>query len=719
MARTPTIDRITLPSGNTYYLADLDAREMIAGGINFDVVWNETDYNTLTAPASAKLATIPNAVTVYYHQGTETATGTLAASSQTVATFYLIYSKTQSGDKDYYDEYVTIKTSEDKYWVTTSAPADWATNYTSYFTKSGSTYTPVPAGSGAPTWAAGLYYSPYAWEKIGDTLIDLSNVVQSLSYSNGVDPGVVAYPDANGDIDIGNLVENVARNGDLNKVVTIMQESGETYYVLSDAYDQLSRFSYAEIYKRIGSIEGTIFTYIYPSGEFEGLVRTFMPVWLGSQNGTYYLYLVSVIDLAGTLSAQTFVFTASSASGELHGTSRTTSIISSVTLNKSTDTVIGSDATFSVTDPSVSVTVTPSQTYLGATASGASTAWNSKDEVTAVTGVSATKTNIKATASGAAVSASGDNVTVVTGYASPATDSVWGASSTISASGDSVTVVTGYASPTTDTFVKSVSAETNKNLVTTSVYGVQSTTTTASKVTTTSQTTATGSGTTSSTNTDWLKGVSVSDGNLTIGAATLATQTTYSAGTVSDVTVPIKATTATTVATGATSTEGTGDAVVTGVTIGSSASAITGLGAASTDTVLGTSSTFSVSGDNVTALTGLGTASTDTVLGTASTFSVTQPTIALATGATAGAGVIEVATDASASGTDKVIGSDSTFTITQPTIALASNNSTAAGRVQVATGITSATGSASGTAVAWNSKDQVTVLTDSTSITAS
>ena len=225
---------------------------------------------------------------------------------------------------------------------------------------------------------------------------------------------------------------------------------------------------------------------------------------------------------------------------------------------------------------------------------------------------------------------------------------------------EEVTVVTGYAAPTTDTFVKSVSAETNKNLVTTSiipagsaevdaitsitdntqklatttVIGVGSTTTTASKATAgTSQTTADGTGTASTTNTDWLKGVSVASEILTIGAATMDTQTTTQY-TFSDVTVPIKnnssttvatgslttsgsganvmtsttpsttkvATkgTSTTVATGATSTTGTGDAVVTGVTIGSSASAITGLGTPSTEKVLGDGTTVTHTNPSVT-----------------------------------------------------------------------------------------------------------------------
>ena len=245
-----------------------------------------------------------------------------------------------------------------------------------------------------------------------------------------------------------------------------------------------------------------------------------------------------------------------------------------------TDNVIGSNATFSVTQPTISVT--PSQTYLGASASGGSTAWNNKDQVAAVT---------------------------------------------------------GYASPTTDTFVKSVTAETGKNLVTTTITGVSGSTIASKATAATSQTTAIGTGTASNVNTDWLKGLSVSNETLIIGAATMDTQTTTQQ-TFADVTVPIAAT-ATTVATGATSASGEGDAVVTGVTVGDSGTAITGLGTPSTK---------------------------------------------------------------------NAIGASSTFTVTQPSITLAANTSTATGRVQVATGISSAT--ATGGNVAWNSKDETSVVTD-------
>lgn len=48
---------------------------------------------------------------------------------------------------------------QDIYTLTSSQPADWSTNYTSYYTKSGSTYTAVPSGTSAPLWAANTYYS--------------------------------------------------------------------------------------------------------------------------------------------------------------------------------------------------------------------------------------------------------------------------------------------------------------------------------------------------------------------------------------------------------------------------------------------------------------------------------------------------------------------------------------------------------------------------------
>ena len=50
---------------------------------------------------------------------------------------------------------------EDAYILTSAEPDDWSTKYTSYYTKSGASYTAV-TGSSAPTWEANKYYSKIA-----------------------------------------------------------------------------------------------------------------------------------------------------------------------------------------------------------------------------------------------------------------------------------------------------------------------------------------------------------------------------------------------------------------------------------------------------------------------------------------------------------------------------------------------------------------------------
>ena len=178
---------------------------------------------------------------------------------------------------------------------------------------------------------------------------------------------------------------------------------------------------------------------------------------------------------------------------------------------------------------------------------------------------------------------------VVTGVSlTKQTDVALGEGTTFTASGTAVgadgtaAAITGFGAHTTDTFVKSVSAETNKNLVTTTVPNVTGSTDvsvpniTANTSATANKSTWTfemGSGNAGET-------LIIGGGN---GSDVTATNTTLgAAATASKVTLG----TAKTVATGATSTTGTGDAVVTGVTIGSSATAITALGTPTTSNVL-------------------------------------------------------------------------------------------------------------------------------------
>ena len=226
-----------------------------------------------------------------------------------------------------------------------------------------------------------------------------------------------------------------------------------------------------------------------------------------------------------------------------------TNVVTGVSLTKQTDTVIGTDATFTITQPTVELST-------GATAG---------------TGVISVATGISS------ASASGGGA-------------AWN-------SKDSKTVVTSYPG-VTGSAASSVTP-TTKKLATTTVTGVSGSTTPNVVKSRSSQTTATGAGTSSSTNTDWLKGVSVSNGVLSIGAATMNTQTTYSAGEPSSITIPTAASNATTVATGSVTTSGSGADIVTDVEVG----------------------------DTITVLTGLGTPNTANVIGSSATFTNTQPTI--------------------------------------------------------------------------------------------
>ena len=374
----PDISKITLPSGNTYDIKDAVARQMISGGVSFIIVWDGTG-----TPDAAK---IPAGITV------SGVTGTLSADDAQAGAFYLIRSVTSAGVQDSYDEY-------------------------------------VPVGD----------TSPKSWEKIGDTQIDLTDVVTDVSLT-----------------------------------------------------------------KQTDSVLGADTTFT-----------------AGTSNVTF---------------------------GALTG---------------HTDTVLGTGSTFNVTQPTINVT--PSTTYLGATASGV------------------------------AVGADG-----------------------------TANAITGFGAHTTDTFVKSVTAETNKKLVTTTVPNVTgNSTVTANKST---WTFTMGSGADAET-------LIIGGGN---GSDVTATNTTLG--------------TAKTVATGATSATGTGDAIVTGVTIGDSAAAITALGTPTT----------------AAALTGVKVTS--------------QPTVTLASNTASATGRVQVATGiSSATATGAAVtasGDNVTAVVSMPTATAAAQTIT-------------------------------------------
>lgn len=544
----PEISKIQLPSGNTYDIKDAVARQMIAGGVSFIIAWNGTSTPTV--------ANIPEGVVIRYNDTNYT--GTLEASAETIGKFYLVKSSTNIGTLDVYDEYTTIE-----------------------------------IGDG------------YAWEKIGDTQLDLSSL------------GELAYKDT----------------------VTLSKGSGT---------------------KVLGT--GTTFA-----------------------NGS-----------------STVSFT-----------------------SHTTKSAIGANATFSVTQPTI--TVTPSTTKIKATASGGTVgadgtaaaitgfgAHTTKSALgssaTFTTSVTPTTTNIKATASGTAVGANG-TAAAITGFGAHTTDTALGTGATFTTTVTPTThTITAEASGTavgangTDTFVKSYPGATSK-LVTTTVPNVTS----AGSASTWSFTM--GSGNNAET-------LIISGGNST--APTLGT--------------------AKTVATGGLDANGGGSSVMTGLGTATTASALTGVkvtsqpsvvlvsdgGAGAVDgidivTGITSASTSVNSSDTVTAITALGTPTTSNCLTGVKV--TTQPSISLATGATAGTGVISVATGITSASTS-VNDADTVSAITalgtpttanaltgvkvtaQPTVTLSTGST---GDVTIATGISSA--SASGGAVAFDSKDSVSAIT--------
>ena len=150
------ISQITLPNGTTYYIKDAEARqwinELVAGGLTFKVAWNG-EVPTTEAEKTAMRALIPEGVVVKYGSGSsDTMVGTLAPSADTKPYIYLV-KMTNNATRDAFEEYVTIQT--------------------------------------------GTNPDTYAWEKLGDTEINFSNLGE-LAWKDSV-----TLNKGNGDIVLG------------------------------------------------------------------------------------------------------------------------------------------------------------------------------------------------------------------------------------------------------------------------------------------------------------------------------------------------------------------------------------------------------------------------------------------------------------------------------------------------------------------------------------
>lgn len=424
------------------------------------------------------------------------------------------------------------------------------------------------------------------------------------------------------------------------EISKITLPSGNTYDIKDSTARQMISGGVSFIVAWDGT--GTATASAVPKGVKAGSVTGTLEA-ADAQAGAFYLVKSSTTPSSETLDIydEYVVIGSTTKSWEKIGDTQLnlSDVVTGVSLTKQTDVVLGEATTFTNASSSVSFTGGTTDKVLGE----ATTFSVSKPAIT----VTPSTTNIKATASGAAVGANG-----------------------------TAKAITGFGTHTTDTFVKSVTAETGKNLVTTTVPNVTgNTTVTIPNVTGNTNVTipnvtsagsastwnfAMGSGDAAETliisganSTAPTLGTALNASKVTLGTALTATNTTLG--------------TAKTVATGATSTTGTGDAVVTGVTVGDSATAITALGTPTTADAL--------TGVKVTA----------------------QPTIALVTGATAGTGVISVATGITSASS------------TQPTITVGTND-----KVTAVTGI--GTGTAAAQTITVGTNDKVTVLKSNTDV---
>ena len=377
------VKQITLPSGTTYMFKDQKARDdiaaieqQIAGGVSFIIAWDGTSEPTE--------ALIPKGVKVTYNS-TEY-TGTLEAADATTGGFYLV--KDSSTTFDVYAEYTVIKpdTSDDSTWF---------------------------------------------WEKIGDTKADLSGLVTDVTLNKQTKSFVGA-----------NATFTITQP-------TIALATGATAGtgVISVATGITSASASGD---NVNAVTG----YANPSTDtfLKGVKVTTQPTVTLTANAATDTGRITYVESVGA--ASTTKLSASASGGAVSASGDNVTALTGLG-TASTKSAIGANSTFTITQPTVALgsndstatgrvkvgvgtgtasttntdwlkdisvnneilhigAATLDTTYLGATASGANTAWNSKDAVTAVTG-----------------------------YASPTTDTVIGTASTFSVTDPTITITSG------------------------------------------------------------------------------------------------------------------------------------------------------------------------------------------------------------------------------------------------------------------------------------
>ena len=329
------ISKITLPSGNTYDIKDAVAREMIAGGISFIVAWDGT--------AAPVVANVPAGVVITYN-GT-TYTGTLSTDDAQLGAFYLVKSSTQVGSLDVYDEYTVATVNNVK-----------------------------------------------QWEKLGDTQINLSDVVMGVTLNKQTDsvlgssttftvtnPTITVTPSTTY---LGATASGTAvgANGTASAITALGTPTTDTFVksVSAETNKKLVTTSIPNV-----TSAGSAATWSFTMGTGTGNTETLV---ISGANG----------------SAPTLGTAITAATGATSATGGGDSIVTGVTIGSSASaiTALGTPTTANCLT-GVQVTAQPTI----ALASNASTGTG---RIQVATGISS------ATATGGAVSASGDEVTALT-----------------------------------------------------------------------------------------------------------------------------------------------------------------------------------------------------------------------------------------------------------------------------------------------------------------
>ena len=528
----PDISKIRLPGSNTDYdIKDAVARQMISGGVSFIIAWDGT--------AAPVVAEIPEGVVVKYN-GTNY-TGTLPADDATAGAFYLVKSATTPSSEtlDIYDEYVPAGTAGSKFW-----------------------------------------------EKIGDTQLNLSDVVTGVSLSKQTDVVLgeaTTFTNSSSSVTLG----TPTKDNVLGEATTFSGSASGGDVALNSTYLSAESNGTASV---VTGYTPTTDTFLKSaSAETSKLVTTSITPTNGTESVSKVtktaskLVTTSITPTNGTESVSKVTKTASklvttsipnvtgntsvsipNVTGNTSVTASKISSNSSVTANKSTwsfsmgtgtaaETLIisggnGSDVTATNTAYS---DVTASNTTLGTALSASKVTLGTA--ITAATG---------------AVASTGTGSDIVTG--------VDISDKTVAKAGSAVTVATGAVA-------------------------------------------------------------SNGSGSDIVTAVTISDKTVAKAGT------------AVTVATGAVDDEGAGSDIVTGVTVGTTASAVTGLGTPAKSTVLTgvklQSNTGTATG-RVQVVTGKGTVTQPTITVTAGTNDKVSAVTALpSSGNTAAAQAITVGTN--------------------------------------------------------------------------